>query len=368
MWDPEKIVIVFDHCVPAETPAHERNHRSVRAFAEEQQLPHFLGAEAGVCHQVMMERGFVQPGSLVVGADSHSTLYGAMGALGIPINRTEMAGLWATGEIWFQVPETLKIVLEGDLSPGVYAKDVMLMLLAEIGADGASYRAIEYSGTTVDAMSMASRMTLTNMAIELGAKAGITACDGRVLDYCEASSHRSPEIEPIFADSDARYERCLRFDVEELEPLIACPHRVDHIEPLEAHLGLVVNQGYLGSCTNGRIEDLEIAAAILRGRRIAQHTRLVVYPASYQVKRKAERRGLLAILVEAGAEIQAAACGPCFGVVGSTLRDGEVCISSSNRNFRGRMGSPNSSVYLASPATVAASCIEGRIADARKYL
>lgn len=366
VWDPERVVIVFDHCVPAKSPAHQQNHDEARAFVAEQGLPHFFDAGAGVCHQVMMERGYVLPGQVILGADSHSTLYGAMNAVGIPINRTEMAGIWATGSIWLKVPTTIRIDLEGELRPGTYAKDIVLKLLRELGADGATYRALEFAGSGLAGLSMSERMTLTNMAVELGAKAGIMPCDERTTEYLQGRSQAA--FEPLEADPGAEYERVVAVDLGELQPQVACPHRVDNVRDLSELIGTQVHQGYLGSCTNGRLDDLQIAAGILRGRKVQPGVRLVVYPASAEVARAAEDAGVLAELAAAGAEIMTASCGPCFGAVGSTLQAGEVCISSSNRNFCGRMGSKESSVYLSSPAVVAASCVTGAIADPREFL
>jgi len=366
VWDPEKVVVVFDHCVPAVDPAHRRNHEEAAAFAAEQGLPHFLGADAGVCHQVMCERGFVLPGQLVLGADSHSTLYGALNAVGIPINRTEMAGVWATGTIWLKVPETIRVELAGGLRPGVAAKDAVLRLLRELRADGATYRAIEFAGPALAGLSVSERMTFCNMAVELGAKAGLMPCDAVARAYLEGRA-RGP-FEPLDPDPDARYERTVRLDLDGLEPQVACPHTVDNVTDLSDVAGTAVHQAYLGSCTNGRLDDLQAAAAILRGRRVAPGVELVVYPASVEVAEAAAADGTLGALEAAGARLMTASCGPCFGAVGATLGPGQVCVSSSNRNFCGRMGAKESSVYLASPAVVAASAVEGRLADPRGYL
>ena len=365
VWDREKIAIIFDHCVPAESLAHEQNHREATAFALEHSLPRFFGADAGVSHQVMIEQGLVLPGQLVLGADSHSTIYGALNALGVPINRTEMAGIWATGRIWLKVPETIEIEIVGELQPGVYAKDIILRILAELRADGAAYKCIEFTGNALANLSMASRMTLTNMAVELGAKAGIMPFDEKTEKYLLTRATRS--YAQVFADEDATYNARRRIDAPSLEPQVACPHTVDNVKPISDVEGIAVNEAYLGSCTNGRLEDLQVAADILRGRRVAPGVRLSVYPASVAVMEEALRLGILETLENAGAAIRTASCGPCFGAVGAVLEDGGVCISSSNRNFRGRMGSREAAIYLASPAVVAASCIQGSIADPRRY-
>jgi homoaconitate hydratase family protein len=366
VWDREKIAIIFDHCVPAESQAHTQNHVEAARFVQEQKLPHFFGSSAGVSHQVMLENALALPGQLVLGADSHSTIYGAVNALGIPINRTEMAGIWATGTIWLRVPDTIRVEIEGELPMGVYAKDVILKLLAELRSDGASYKSIEFGGSTISGLSMASRMTLTNMAVELGAKAGIMPFDETTERYLHERSNTVGS--PVAADDDAEYSDRLRIDATRLEPQVACPHTVDNVKPISAVEGIEVSQAYLGSCTNGRLEDLEIAAHLLRGRTIKRGVRLSVYPASTRVMEEAHRLGVLQALEDAGATIRSASCGPCFGAVGEVLRDGEACVSSSNRNFQGRMGSKNASIYLASPAVVAASCLEGHLADPRRYM
>lgn len=366
VWDPSRIAVVFDHCVPALDPEHARNHSDGRAFVEEQGIAHFFDAGVGVCHQVLCERGLVRPGELVLGSDSHSTLYGALGALGVPINRTEMAGIWATGKLWLKVPTTIRIALEGRLRPGVYAKDAVLKLLRLLGADGATYRAIELTGSGVAHLSISERMTLCNMAVELGAKAGVMPCDERTREFLAGRTERP--LAPVAADPDARYERELTLDLEALVPQVACPHAVDNVDDLTAVLGTPVHQGYLGSCTNGRLDDLQVAAAVLRGRRIAPGVRLVIYPASSEVAAAAEADGTLDVLRAAGGEVMTASCGPCFGAVGATLGPGEVCVSSSNRNFCGRMGHRDSRVYLASPAVVAASCVAGALADPGELL
>ena len=366
VWDPNRVVVIFDHCVPADNPAHSQNHQEARDFVKEQGITQFFDAGYGVCHQVMVESGLVLPGELVLGADSHSTLYGAVNAVGIPINRTEMAGIWATGKIWLRVPATIRIELDGAFGRGVYAKDLMLHLLAVLRADGAAYRALEFGGPAVSRLGMSERMTLSNMAVEIGAKCGVFPFDDTTSAYLNGRTTRG--YQPVAADEGAKYERTLRVSLSELEPQIACPHTVDNVKPLSAVAGRPVHQAYLGSCTNGRLDDLRIAADILDGRRVKSGLRLVVYPASTEVQKAAIAEGIYAKLEAAGAQLMGASCGPCFGAVGATLGPGEVCISSSNRNFSGRMGSQDSFVYLASPAVVAASCIKGVVTDPREYL
>lgn len=366
VWNPEKIVIVFDHCVPARTPAHSQNHDEARRFVRDAGIRHFIDAGEGVSHQIMMERGFVLPGQLVLGADSHSTIYGALNAVGIPINRTEMAGIWATGEIWLKVPQSIRVAMSGALPAGVYAKDVFLNILKLLGGDGATYRCLEFAGPGVSGLSMSERMTLSNMAVEVGAKAGIMPFDDLTRDFLEGRTMAS--YEKIAASDQAEYERNIEIDLSQLQPQIACPHQVDNIRDLADVAGTPVSHGYLGSCTNGRIDDLRTAADILDGKRIAKGVRLVVYPASEEIRSVAIAEGILDRLARSGASIEASACGPCFGAVGATLGAGEVCISSSNRNFRGRMGSRDAEIYLSSPAVVAASCLTGKITDPREFM
>lgn len=366
VWDPSRIVIAFDHCVPAIDPAHAQNHAEARAFVAEQGIEHFFDAGVGVCHQLMAEQGFALPGQLLLGADSHSTLYGALNGFGVPINRTEMAGIWATGQIWLKVPESIKVRLEGQLLPGVSAKDAVLRLLRDLRADGATYCSLEFCGPGVASLSLASRMTLSNMAVELGAKAGVFPCDATTREFLAGRARE--EFEPAEAGAGARYLREVVLDLGSLEPQVAKPHTVDNVSDLSQVAGRRVHQAYLGSCTNGRLEDLEVAARILAGRRVAEGLKLVIYPASSEVQAAAEAAGILETLRQAGGEVMGASCGPCFGAVGATLQPGEVCISSSNRNFCGRMGSKEAEVYLASPAVVAASCLAGAIADPRPYL
>ena len=374
VWKPERVVIVFDHCVPAVLPAHALNHEQARRFVHEQGIEHFFDAGTGICHQVMMEQGLVLPGELILGADSNSTLYGAMGALGIPINRTEMAGVWATGEIWLKVPESIRVELTGTFSRGVHAKDLVLALLAELGADGAAYQALEFTGPGARAMGMSERMTLCNMAIELGAKCGLFAADTVTRAFLDeqrgANGTRRSAATDIEFETKKRapadgFARSLTIALESLEPQVACPHTVDNVHPIGAVTGRPVQHAYLGSCTNGRLEDLHIAAELLRTRTVAPHVQLHVYPASDRIAKAAERDGTMNTLRAAGAHIMGASCGPCFGAVGATLEPSQACISSSNRNFRGRMGSDQADVYLASPATVAASAIMGCLTDPR---
>jgi 3-isopropylmalate/(R)-2-methylmalate dehydratase large subunit len=364
VFDPERVIVVLDHYFPAPTERMAQGHQLARAFAERFGITHFLG-HAGICHQVLTERGLVLPGELVFGSDSHSTTYGAVGAGGNGIGVTEMTWVLATGELWLQVPETLRFELEGELPPGVLSKDVVLHLAGRFGTAAASYRAIEYAGSAAAAMSVASRMTMANMGVELGAKFAFFAADAVTLEYLEPRAQG--ELAEFGPDADARYEARHRVDVSSLEPQIACPHNPGNVRPVSRVGDVPVQQAFLGSCTNARLEDLAIAAAILRDRRVHPKTRLIVTPASHEVHLEATRAGYTEILLQAGAHVTASGCGACPGGHNGVVGPGEVCISSTNRNFRGRMGSPEAEVYLASPASVAAAAVAGRIVDPRDY-
>jgi homoaconitate hydratase family protein len=363
VWDPSKIVIVFDHRIPAESEKTATTQKAVREFVAAQGIEHFYDVgRGGICHQVLPENGHVRPGMVLVGTDSHTTTHGAFGAFATGIGATEMAGVWAEGALWFKVPSTLRIEVEGEFRPWVSAKDLILYIIGKLGAAGADYRAVEFDGPAIRRMTVASRMVLANLAMEMGAKVAFTPVDETLLDYLRP---RVPEkLEMIAADADACYERVIRVDAGEdiLEPQIACPHAVDHVQPLSALGDVPVEQAVLGSCTNGRLEDLEVAARIVNGRAVHPRTRLVVIPASQQIYREAMRLGYLETLVAAGAIINPPGCGPCVGVHQGILAAGETCVSSTNRNFLGRMGSKDSLVYLASPAVVAASAIAGKLA------
>ncbi len=363
---PEKIVIVLDHVVPAASEKHALNHKIIREFVEEQKLPHFFDIEAGVCHQVFCEQGFALPGLLITGSDSHTTTYGAFGAMAIGIGRTETASVWATDEIWLRVPETIKFVFRGKLQPAVMSKDIILRLIGDVGAEGANYKAVEFSGEAVASLSIDSRMVMTNMAAEMGAKNGYFEPDALCLEWLRGRAKK--EFEVIYSDPDANYEAIYEYDLSSLEPQVACPHSVDNVKPVKDIAGTIFHQALLGTCTNGRLEDLEMAVRILKGKRIDRGIRMLVLPASRQVYLEALRRGWLEILYEAGAVILNPGCGPCLGAHMGILAPGEVALSTANRNFKGRMGSRDSAIYLASPATVAASALEGKIVDPRSYL
>jgi 3-isopropylmalate/(R)-2-methylmalate dehydratase large subunit len=347
VWDPEKIVIILDHRVPAESEKTATTHKAIREFVRQQGIRNFYDVgRGGICHQVLAENGHVQPGMVVVGTDSHTTTHGAFGAFAAGIGATEMAGVWTEGELWFKTPATMRIEVDGEFAEWVSAKDLILYIIGQLGADGADYRAVEFDGPAVRRLSIASRMVLANLSMEMGAKVAFTP------------------VAEIAPDAGAHYERVIRIDAsrEVAEPQIACPHAVDNVKPLSALGHVPVEQAVLGSCTNGRLEDFEIAARILAGRRVHERTRLIVIPASQRIYLEAMRLGYIQTMVQAGAMVNPPGCGPCVGVHQGILAAGEACVSSTNRNFLGRMGSKDSRVYLASPAVVAASAVAGRIA------
>jgi len=365
VWDNQRIVMVLDHQIPADSVKSAELHKIMRKFAKNQEIQHFYDVGfGGVCHQVMVEKGHVRPGELIVGADSHTCTYGALGAFGTGIGSTEMAAVFATGRIWLKVPETIKISVTGTFQKFVTAKDLILNVIGQIGADGALYKAIEFNGSTIESLSISERMTLCNMAVEAGAKTGIINPDEKTILYVRNRTHEP--FKPLTSDFDAEYEKTIEIDVSGLEPQIACPHSVDNVKSASEVEGTPINQAFIGSCTNGRIEDLRLAAEIIKGRKISNGVRFLVTPASQEVYLQALREGLLETFVEAGACVCNPTCGACFGGHMGLLADGETCISSSNRNFIGRMGSPKAKIYLASPATVAASAIKGEITDPRR--
>ncbi len=365
IWDPSKVVILFDHRIPANTIKTAESHREVRGFARQSELPYFYDLGEGICHQVLPEKGHVRPEMLIVGSDSHTTTYGALGAFSTGIGATEMASVWATGEIWMRVPETLRLRIRGKLRPHVRSKDVILNIIGGLGADGADYRCVEFTGNAVAAMSIESRMVLSNMSIEMGAKAGVCFPDAATDGWL---AQRVPGWSGLEADygQTAIPDEEVEFDVSSLAPQVACPHSVDNVCDVTEVEGTRIDQAVLGSCTNGRLEDLEAAEALLRGRKVHRDVRFIVVPASREIYIEASKRGLLASLATSGAVIVNPGCGPCLGGHQGLLAAGERCISTTNRNFRGRMGSPSAEVYLASPDTVAASAIKGEIADPRR--
>jgi len=366
VWDPSKIVIILDHRVPANTIKSAEGHKTIRQFVKEQGIENFHDIGEGICHQVLPEKGYVKPGMLIVGTDSHTTTHGAFGAFSTGIGATEMACVWATGKLWLKVPETIKIVINGKLKEMVMAKDVILHIIGEIGSDGANYKAIEFYGEVIDEISIASRMSISNQAMEAGAKVAIVPFDEKTEEFLK--NRVKGKMEPVYADEDASYEDVLEFEVSNLEPQVACPHKVDNVKNIREVTGIPIDQAVLGSCTNGRLEDLAIAARILEGKKIHDGVRMIVIPASREVYIEAIRKGYIETFLKAGATIINPGCGPCLGAHQGVLASGERAISSTNRNFKGRMGSPDSEVYLASPATVAASALKGEIVDPREVL
>jgi 3-isopropylmalate/(R)-2-methylmalate dehydratase large subunit len=361
VWNVDKVVIVLDHVAPASTLMAATIHRDIRRFAREQGLKHLYDIESGVCHQVLPERGHVKPGALIIGADSHTCTHGAFGAFATGVGSTDMGAVLATGKTWLRVPETIRVVVEGGLPEHVAPKDVILKIIGEIGADGATYNAVEFSGSTVAEMSVSGRMTLCNMAIEMGAKTGIVEPDEKTLGYLRGRTDGA--FDPVWADADAEYKRVLEMDVGQLEPQIACPNKVDNVKPISEVAGTRIDQVFIGSCTNGRLEDLEAARSILRGRHIHSDVRLLVVPASRDIYMEALDSGIIHDLMAAGATVSNPSCGACFGGHIGLLAPGEVGLATSNRNFRGRQGSPEAEVYLSSPAVAAASALMGAIAD-----
>jgi 3-isopropylmalate dehydratase large subunit len=363
---PDKIVIVLDHIVPASEEKYAQNHKSIRDFVAEQGIPNFFDVHRGVCHQVFVEEGFALPGRLVVGSDSHTTSYGALAVFAAGIGRTETASIWATDEIWLRVPETIKIEFRGKFPAAVSAKDAALKLIGDGGADMADYRAVEFDGPAAQEFSVASRFVLCNMAAEMGAKNGYFPPDEVTREWLAGRTQEA--YQPVVSDSDARYEKTLAYDLSVLVPQVACPHTVDNVKPVTEMEGTKFHQGLVGTCTNGRLEDLEAAAGILKGRKVHRAVRVLILPASLEVYAEASRRGLLTIFAEAGCLILNPGCGPCLGAHQGIMAAGEVTLSTANRNFKGRMGSRDSQIYLASPATVAASALYGVITDPRKIL
>lgn len=361
VWDSSKIVMAFDHQCPADSIAAAENQKMLRKFAEEQGILNY-DVKEGIAHQIMVER-HVMPRMLIVGADSHTCMYGALAAFATGIGSTDMGAVLALGKLWFKVPETIKFVVNGKLGKHVYSKDVILKLIGIVGADGANYKACEFEGKVIENMSMDQRFTITNMAIEMGGKAGIIGTDDVTKDYLKS---RVDDFEEIRSDEDATFVKIVELDVTNMEPQVAKPHRVDNVVGVSEVEGVKADQVFIGSCTNGRYEDLKIAAEILKGEKVAKNTRLIVIPASRTQYLKALKNGLIDIFVEAGAIVEFPSCGPCMGGSFGLIASNETSVSTSNRNFIGRQGSPEGKIYLVSPATAAATAIYGEITDPRK--
>ncbi|NOT05730.1 MAG: 3-isopropylmalate dehydratase large subunit [Anaerolineales bacterium] len=363
--DKNKIVLHLDHAYPAPNVLAAENHKNIIKFVKEQGLPHFF--HQGVCHQVMIEEGFITPGAIVIGADSHSNTYGAMGAFGAGLGSTEIGVAWVTGKCWFKVPETIRIELTGKAQSGVYAKDVMIYIAGLLGMDGGTYRSVEFGGEYIDNLPMHERIVFPNMSTEIGAKCGLIAADEVTLQYLENETPAKGPFEMI-QPVNPRYERVLEIDVSALAPQVACHPDVDNVKPLSQVEGLEVHEVYIGTCTNARYEDIEIVANMLKGKKVDPFTRVIITPASERIYKKAMKNGLIEILLDAGCTVTGTGCGACIGRHGGILAAGERALTTMNRNFIGRMGSPLSEIYLASPATAAATALTGRITDPRRYL
>lgn len=382
---PERMAITLDHAVPAPTTKHAQNHAEIRRFVEEQGIQTFFEVGRGICHQVLSEEAIVLPGQMILGADSHTPHFGWMGAFGAGIGRSEAATLWATGELWLRTPESILIILEGSMPAGVTAKDFALRIIGDLGADGGLYASIEFSGTGIAHLSLESRMVLPNMMAEFGAKTAYIAPDESTFQYLTQrrgkgrtqGTEKNPDLDQeaqlyetmanaaLFPDAGASYAATYTYEAASLEPYIACPHSVDNVVPLSQVAGTPVQQAFIGTCTNGRLEDLAAAAGVLQGKHIAKGTRLLVIPSSSQVLSEALRLGYIETFVDAGAVIGVPGCGPCMGNHMGIPAPGEVTISSANRNFQGRMGTRDAEIYLSNPAVVAASAVAGAIADPR---
>jgi 3-isopropylmalate/(R)-2-methylmalate dehydratase large subunit len=354
---PERLAVTLDHAVPAPTTIHAQNHAEIREFVRQNGIRHFFEVGRGICHQVISEEALILPGETIMGSDSHTTHFGWLGAFGMGVGRTEMAALWATGELWIRVPETLKIYLDERLSKGVMAKDIALRILRDLGMGGGQYRAIEFTGDAISTLSLDERPVLPNMMAEFGAMSAYMPPDERVFEYLEAK--RTRDYTPLYPDEDAAYSGAYMLDVSALEPQIALPHQPDNVVDLSGAAGTPVQQAFIGTCTGGRYEDLAAAAEVVRGKRL--RIRMVVIPASSEVLLQATRTGVLADLIEAGATIATPGCGPCMGNHMGIPAPDEATISSGSRNFNGRMGTPNAPTYLANPAVVAASAVTGCI-------
>ena len=369
VWDPDRVVIAIDHWVPASTEGAAVLHRILRKFANEQGLPHFYDVgNHGICHQILAENGWVVPGDLCVGTDSHTNMLGAVGSVSAGIGPTEMAAVLALGRLWLKVPPTLRIRVKGTLGRGVTAKDLVLRILGEVRTTGATYKAVEYSGPTIESLSMPERFTICNMTTEMGAKCGMVAPDAKTFEYLEGIAKHA--MHPISPDADATYERTIEIDVDGMPPMVAEPYSPDNVRPLPvvAKTPVKVDQAFLGSCTNARIEDLREGAALMRGNKVHPGVRFIVSPASTAIYQQCLKEGLIDVFTEAGAVFTNSSCSACFGGNMGILAPDEVCVSSSNRNFPGRMGPKEARIYLVSPAAVVASAIRGVLTDPRELM
>ena len=359
VFDPDMHAIIIDHATPAPSTKHAENHRIIREFVKEQGIKDFYDVGRGICHQILVESGLALPGEVVLGSDSHTPHAGVMGAFAAGIGRTEMASIWAIGELWLRVPESLKITVTGKLREGVTSKDLALKIIGDLKSDAAIYMSVEWHGEAIQALPLSQRATLTNLMAEMGAKNSFIPPDKKVVDFLKERARR--EYEAVYPDEDANYTRQVYYEGGAIEPMVACPHTVDNVKPLSEIRGIHIDQAFLGTCTNGRLDDLAAAAEVLKGKKIAEGRRMIVIPASEAIYLAALQAGYLETFVKAGAVVESPGCGPCMGNHMGVPAVGEVSISTANRNFRGRMGTKESEVYLASPAVVAASAVAGVI-------
>ena len=358
LWDPDKVVLIYDHLVPASQLDDTRHFHTGDAFAEKYGMTHVHRSD-GICHQLMTEAGYVKPGDIAFGTDSHTTTYGCVGAFSSGIGYTEMASILGTGTMWIRVPETIKVVINGKLPENVMSKDVILRLIGDLGADGATYKALEFSGSAVENMTVASRMTISNMTIEAGAKCALFTPDEKTAEYCDITLNDYQTS--LAGDADANYCKVMEYKAEDFVPVMACPSQVDKIRNVSELEGTEIDQVFIGSCTNGRLEDLAAAAEVLKGKKVADFVKLIVTPASRKIYRQADEMGILDTLAEAGAIITHPGCGLCCGRTGGILTDGERVVATNNRNFLGRMGTSKVQIYLASPKTAASCAVAGKI-------
>ena len=362
-----RFCMVIDHSAPSPSEGVSRVHKKMRQFSQEYNVG-LYDIGCGVCHQVIPESGQILPGDLILGADSHTCTYGALGAFSTGVGSTDLSVALALGKNWFKVPETIKIVICGRLGKGIFAKDIILHIIGSVKADGATYKAIEFSGPLIDNMTLDGRFTMCNMVVEMGAKVGFMPPDKKTIAWLKARAPKEKKIPIVSADKDAVYEKVLEFNISKLKPQVASPHAVDNVSSVSGLKNIKIDEAFLGTCTNGRLDDFKIAAKILKSRKVASRVKFIIAPSSKAVFLEALKLGLIDIFIKSGAAIVAPGCGPCVGTHNGVPADGEKVISTANRNFKGRMGNPNAFIYLASPATVAASAIKGHIADPREYL
>ena len=370
VWDPNRIAIIFDHRVPAESSKTATNHNKIRSFVKEQGIEKFhdvRGDKGGICHQILPENGYVRPGCVVVGTDSHTTTHGALGAFAFGIGATEMAAVWALGKaLNIEVPETIKINLNGKLPDNVYPKDIILHLIGNISAEGANFKVLEFHGDAIKNIDTSGRLVISNMSMEAGATAGMFPPDKETVHYLKNVAAVREEIDIFGPDKDAQYCQTINIDISKLEPLVACPHMVDNVKPVMEVIDTKINQIVIGSCTNGRLDDLETAANILKGKKVFHETRMLIFPATWRIYKDALNAGFINTFIEAGAVVCNPGCGPCLGIHQGALGDGEKALATTNRNFKGRMGNPKAEVYLCSAAVAATSALTGTISDPRK--